>query len=235
MHKGQHKQDQADEEHCNPGNIVGYPNRIGNHDKDKTRDQQSDRDVPVDRTEQCFEIPVHYLFLSLQERIQAKLIDKESTCKKIFCRELYIFGSIIFKNMKHKIGLILYYAAMVLIVLFGGLYMFKPSFMPYHATIVHLNWEQIPSSEQILVRALMIATGGVTISVGIILGMFLYKFQKSGQQWISNYVMISGILANLLISVAPIYVVIKSDSVPPLYFPAVLIVLLVLGNILTRR
>jgi len=137
--------------------------------------------------------------------------------------------------MKQKIGFISYYATVVLIILFGGLYMFKPSFMPYHAEIVHLNWDQILVAEQILIRALMIAVGGVTISVGIILGMFIFKFQKTGLQWVSNYVMISGIVAAVLISIAPIFVVIKSDAIPPLYFPVIIIALLVAGNILTRR
>jgi hypothetical protein len=136
--------------------------------------------------------------------------------------------------MKNKIGLIIYYIAVVLIVLFGCLYMFKPSFMPYHANIVHLNWEDIPDSEQILVRALMIATGGVTISVGLILGALVLRFRRTREQWISNYVMVFGILANILISVAPLFVVFNSDSIPPLWFPVVLIVLLVLGNLLTR-
>ena len=113
--------------------------------------------------------------------------------------------------------------------------MFKPSFMPYHAEIVHLNWSDIPETEQILVRALMIAVGGVTISVGIILGMFVLRFRKKREQWISNYVLISGIVASLLISVAPLFVVIKSDSVPPLYFPVVIIALLIVGNILTKQ
>lgn len=138
-------------------------------------------------------------------------------------------------TMKLKIGFILYYFTVILIILFGGLYMFKPSFMPYHAHIVHLNWDQIPHTEQVLVRALMIAVGGVTISVGIILGMFIIKFQKTGIQWVSNFVMISGIIASLLISVAPIFVVFNSDSVPPLYFPVIIIALLVASNILTKR
>ena len=112
--------------------------------------------------------------------------------------------------------------------------MFKPSFMPYHAQIVHLNWGDIPATEQILVRALMIATGGVTIAVGLILGMFIVRFQKVREQWISNYVMISGILASLLITIAPLFVVFKSDSVPPLYFPAIIIALFILSNILTK-
>jgi len=137
--------------------------------------------------------------------------------------------------MKQKIGFISYYLTVILILLFGGLYMFKPSFMPYHAEIVHLNWNQIPDTEQILVRAFMIAVGGVTISVGIILGMFIIKFQKTGQQWVSNFVMISGIIAALLISVAPIFVVINSDSTPPLYFPVIIIALLVASNVLTRE
>ncbi|HEY9115710.1 MAG TPA: hypothetical protein VIN10_13510 [Bacteroidales bacterium] len=137
--------------------------------------------------------------------------------------------------MKLKIGFFFYYLTVVLIILFGGLYMFKPSFMPYHAEIVHLNWNQIPHTEQILIRALMIAVGGVTISVGLILGMFIIKFQKTGLQWISNLVMVSGIIAALLISIAPIFVVINSDSVPPLYFPVIIIALLVLSNILTRE
>lgn len=113
--------------------------------------------------------------------------------------------------------------------------MFKPSFMPYHAEIVHLNWDQIADTEQVLIRALMIAVGGVTISVGIILGLFIFKFQKTGLQWVNNYVMISGIIASILISIAPIYVVLTSESVPPLYFPVVIIALLVVGNILTRE
>lgn len=137
--------------------------------------------------------------------------------------------------MKQKIGFSIYYITVILIILFGCLYMFKPSFMPYHAEIVHLNWNQIPETEQILVRALMIAVGGVTISVGLILGLFIFKFHKTGIQWLNNYIMISGIAANLLIAIAPIYVVIKSDSIPPLYFPAILIILLVAGNILTRK
>ena len=137
--------------------------------------------------------------------------------------------------MKEKIGFITYYVTVVLIILFGALYMFKPSFMPYHAEIVHLNWDQIPQSEQILVRALMIATGGVTMSVGIILGLFVLRFRKTKEQWISTYVMISGIIATLLITIAPIFVVIKSDSVPPLWFPAVLIVLLVTANVLSKQ
>lgn len=137
--------------------------------------------------------------------------------------------------MKEKIGFISYYLTVILIILFGGLYMFKPSFMPYHAEIVHLNWNQIPDTEHILIRALMIAVGGVTISVGIILGLFIYKFQKTGIQWVNNFVMISGIIASILISIAPIYVVIKSDSVPPLYFPVIIIALLITGNILTRK
>ena len=137
--------------------------------------------------------------------------------------------------MKYKIGIFTYYLTIVLIILFGALYMFKPTFMPYHARIVHLNSDQSPETEQILVRALMIAVGGVTISVGIILGMFIIKFQKTGQQWISNLVMASGIIAALLISVAPIFVVIKSDSVPPLYFPVIIIALFILSNILTKE
>jgi len=136
--------------------------------------------------------------------------------------------------MIQKIGFIAYYISIILVILFGGLYMFKPSFMPYHAQIVHLNWEQIPHSEQILVRALMIAVGGVTISVGIILAMLVFKYRKTGHQWISSYVMIYGIIASLLITIAPIYVVINSDSVPPLYFPVIIIALLITGNRLTR-
>ena len=137
--------------------------------------------------------------------------------------------------MKTKIGFISYYTATVLIILFGGMYMLKPSFMPYHSEILDLKWQDISLLEQTLVRALMIATGGVTISVGIILGMLILKFKKTKEQWISNYVLISGIIANVLISIAPVYVVIKSDSMPPLYFPVILIALLITGNLLTKQ
>lgn len=137
--------------------------------------------------------------------------------------------------MKYKIGFFTYYLTIILIMLFGIIYMVRPTFMPYHARIVHLNWEQIPETEQILVRALMIAVGGVTISIGIILGLFIYKFQKTGLQWVSNLVMASGIIASILISIAPLFVVLTSDSVPPLYIPVIIIALFITGNMLTRR
>jgi hypothetical protein len=137
--------------------------------------------------------------------------------------------------MKQKIGFISYYLAVILIILFGGLYMFKPSFMPYHSEIVQLDWDELTPVMQKLIRALMIAVGGVTIGVGIILGMLTFKYRKLQERWIALYITISGILASLLISVAPIYVVIVSDAFPPLYFPVVIIALLIAGNVLTRK
>ena len=140
-----------------------------------------------------------------------------------------------FMNTKQKLGFASYYIAIILIILFGGMYMFKPSFMPYHADIIQGDWENVLPSMQKLIRALMIAVGGVTVGVGIILGIFTLKFNKTREPWVGLYITISGIIASLLISVAPIYVVVVSDSVPPLYFPVVIITLLLLGYFLTRK
>jgi len=112
--------------------------------------------------------------------------------------------------------------------------MFKPSFMPYHADIIEGKWEDVLPEMQKLIRALMIAVGGVTVGVGIILGMFTLKFNKTHLRWLGLYITIAGIIASILISIAPIYVVVVSNSVPPLYFPVVIIALLLTGYFLTR-
>lgn len=137
--------------------------------------------------------------------------------------------------MIRKSGLVAYYLAAILTILFGGMYMFKPSFMPYHADIAGMGWDEFSSPVRALIRALMIATGGATISIGLMLMLLTEKFRRTKLQWVSNYVFISVLIAGSLMIVAPVYAMILSTAVPPFYFSIIIIVFATAGFFLNRK
>lgn len=53
-------------------------------------------------------------------------------------------------------------------IVMGVIYITRDQFMPYHETAVGMQWQQLQAEIQILVLALMRATGGGLIAVGLV-------------------------------------------------------------------
>jgi hypothetical protein len=83
---------------------------------------------------------------------------------------------------KRLAGLSYGLTALVSLVL-GILYLFRDSFMPYHADAVSRNWAEVEAANQVLISALMTVAGGGWLSVGILILVLLYFPFRNGRRW----------------------------------------------------
>ena len=81
--------------------------------------------------------------------------------------------------MNTKIGNIANYSAALILLGMGLIYLFKNSFMPYHSDAISLEWNEVDSSNQFLILALMRAVSGGFIAIAIVAAFLQKKFTSS--------------------------------------------------------
>ncbi len=70
-----------------------------------------------------------------------------------------------------------------LLAAFSLIYLLRPEFMPYHASAVGMNWEDVPPAFQTLILGLMKATGGGWLATAVAMAVILFKPFKRGELW----------------------------------------------------
>ena len=65
----------------------------------------------------------------------------------------------------------------------GLLYIFSPSFMPYHAVAVGTEWEAVPPAYQILIGALLDVAGAGWLSLAVALGALIAFPLRRAEAW----------------------------------------------------
>ena len=71
----------------------------------------------------------------------------------------------------------------VVSMVLGGVYLFNPTFMPYHAEALSKSWNALDPDAQVLILALMRVAGGGWFAMGVGLLMLLrFPFRKE-QSW----------------------------------------------------
>ena len=64
-------------------------------------------------------------------------------------------------NTRMKAAFWSYLIALLLLAIFGLIYLFRPQFMPYHGDAVGMSWEEVPHAFRILIIALMKSLDGI--------------------------------------------------------------------------
>lgn len=83
---------------------------------------------------------------------------------------------------KRAAGLSYGITAVVSLVL-GGVYVFKQSFMPYHADALSTSWSELEAANQVLISALMTVSGGGWFTVGVVvLTLLVFPF-RNDRRW----------------------------------------------------
>jgi hypothetical protein len=68
-------------------------------------------------------------------------------------------------------------------LIFGIVYLSRPKFMPYHAIALGQTWEAVPPNVQVLILALMRATGGGLVAVAVLTLVLLLIPFRAGEIW----------------------------------------------------
>jgi hypothetical protein len=76
-----------------------------------------------------------------------------------------------------------YLIALLLLAIFGLIYLFRPQFMPYHADAVGMSWDEVPHAFQILIIALMKSLGGALLAIVVTLGGILFVPFRKNELW----------------------------------------------------
>lgn len=123
--------------------------------------------------------------------------------------------------MRKKLAALAYGITAVVSIVMGSIYLFKFSFMPYHAAAVSRDWTEMESSYQILISALMTVAGGGWISVGIaILALLIFPF-KNDQKWVIFFIPFLILLFYIPNLWATLYVLKNTPASPPWYGNAI--------------
>lgn len=83
---------------------------------------------------------------------------------------------------KWSAGIVYGFTALVSLVL-GAVYIFKTSFMPYHAEAVSKSWAEVETANQVLISALMDVSGGGWFTVGVVIVVLLVFPFRNDERW----------------------------------------------------
>ena len=88
-----------------------------------------------------------------------------------------------FMDAKLKLSLVFYSMADLVLVALGFTYSLKASFMPYHAEVIGMSWEQLTPEFQLLIFALMKAFGVTMIALSITGASLIWIPFRKGEKW----------------------------------------------------
>lgn len=134
-----------------------------------------------------------------------------------------------------KAALITNISFSLIMLIMGFIYLFKSEFMPYHAIAVGAEWSQVPQGFQVLILALMKATSGGFLACALSIIYLELKFIELKQAWISNVILLIGILVPILTLYATLYVRFNSTAKPPSLFLGMGMATIIIGFILNRK
>lgn len=131
------------------------------------------------------------------------------------------------------ISFISYSLVATISIVIGLIYLLKHQFMPYHSKALGLSWSELEANMQVLIIALMRATGGGLVASGIAMLVLLLIPWKRGDTW-SLYAIPA---INLCVAIGSLYAMLlvknKTPGTPPVILSLLAIVLTLVGFILS--
>ncbi|MEM6723821.1 MAG: hypothetical protein AAF598_07265 [Bacteroidota bacterium] len=118
--------------------------------------------------------------------------------------------------MENRIGSILTYIAGLGVLVFGFVYLLKPSYMPYHAEAVGTSWSEVPPAFQRLFLTYMKAASGGWIALGLVFIYLQFRFNTSKAIWIPYVILIGGLLFAAISLYSAIGLKVTTPANPPL-------------------
>lgn len=94
-----------------------------------------------------------------------------------------VMGLHIDAKLRKKAAGLSYGIIAVVSLILGGVYLFRQSFMPYHADAVQKSWNAVEAGNQVLISALMTVAGGGWFTVGVVLLLLLAFPFRNDRRW----------------------------------------------------
>ncbi|WP_439345802.1 hypothetical protein [Vacuolonema iberomarrocanum] len=125
--------------------------------------------------------------------------------------------------------------AALLLLVFGLVYLFRPEFMPYHAVALDREWSAVERPYQVLILALMRATGGAWLAIAVAMIVLLFIPFRRGYKWVYWTIPAVGLLVSGPAFYATTYVRQNTPANPPWIAVVIGVLLSAVGLVLSLR
>lgn len=87
------------------------------------------------------------------------------------------------RSLRRRVAAWIYTSIAIPSLVLGAIYLFRPTFMPYHAVALGKDWAELDAATQALIKALMEVAGGGWLALGTLM-LFLVAFPiRRGERW----------------------------------------------------
>jgi len=84
---------------------------------------------------------------------------------------------------RHRVAAFLYTVVAFVSLLLGAIYLFRDSFMPYHAAALGKGWAELDPATQTLLKALMEVAAGGWLALGALVLLLVVFPVRGGERW----------------------------------------------------
>ena len=84
---------------------------------------------------------------------------------------------------RHRVAAFLYAGMAVVSLVLGATYLFRDSFMPYHAVALGKDWGELGPETQTLLKALMEVAAGGWLALGALISLLVAFPIRRGERW----------------------------------------------------
>lgn len=84
---------------------------------------------------------------------------------------------------RHRVAAFLYAGTAVVSLVLGAIYLFRDSFMPYHAVALGRSWGELGPATQALLKALMEVAAGGWLALGALVLLLVAFPIRRGERW----------------------------------------------------
>jgi hypothetical protein len=111
----------------------------------------------------------------------------------------------------------IYAAVAIPSLVLGAIYLFRPTFMPYHADALGKDWAELDAATQVLIKALMEVAGAGWLTLGT-LTLLLVAFPiRRGERWARWAAPAASLLFYVPTLLATLSVLRQTPASPPWY------------------
>ena len=87
------------------------------------------------------------------------------------------------RSLRHRMAAWIYTGIALLSLALGAIYLFRPTFMPYHAVALGKDWAELDAATQALIKALMEVAGGGWLALGTLMLLLVAFPIRRGERW----------------------------------------------------
>lgn len=114
----------------------------------------------------------------------------------------------------------------------GGIYLFRDSFMPYHAAALSRSWDELDPATQVLFKALMEISAGGWLALGALVLLLVAVPIRRGERWARLAAPAALLLFYVPNLLATLTVLRETPASPPWHFSVVACLCAVVGLVL---